>query len=64
MHCTLCYSLEGVITSAAIQTRVANDKTGTKFDAFVCQRCLKLDRITRVTCRTFKGAAAPKRVEK
>ena len=54
MHCKLCVRLDGVIASATVQTEVTNDSTGAKFKAFVCERCLTLDRVTRVTCRTFQ----------
>ena len=64
MHCTHCFTWDGVMTNSAIQTLVTNDKTGAKFDAFVCQRCLTLGRITRATCLTFKNAAVSKRSEK
>lgn len=54
MHCIFCASLDGKTTTAIVQTEVTNDRTGVRFNAFVCERCLTLGRITRVTCRTFK----------
>ena len=54
MHCEICVGEDGVMTRATTETLVANEKTGVKFFAFVCERCLTLGRITRVTCRTFK----------
>jgi hypothetical protein len=62
MRCTVCFGRDGVITSATIQTQVTNDSTGVKFNAFVCERCLTLDRITRVTCRTFKNLLVTRRL--
>ena len=55
MHCRICFGSDAVTTNATMQALVTNDRTGAKFKAFVCERCWTLDRVTRVTCRTFKN---------
>jgi hypothetical protein len=51
--CRICLELDGVPTSSVTLNQCTNDRTGQRFDAYVCGRCLKAGRETRVTCRTF-----------
>lgn len=56
MRCNVCFEKDGVEATRVMEAPVVNDVTGANFVAFVCARCLYLDRTTRVTCKTF-GAA-------
>jgi hypothetical protein len=51
--CRTCLEEDDARSSATVQHLCTNERTGKKFDAFVCARCLERGRETRVTCRTF-----------
>jgi hypothetical protein len=51
--CKLCFEKDRVATTSVVEHRCTNDRTGGVFTAFVCARCLRAGRETRVTCRTF-----------
>jgi len=54
--CRTCLEEDDAASSATVQHLCTNERTGKKFDAFVCARCLEQGRETRVTCRTFVRA--------
>jgi hypothetical protein len=45
-----CLEADGRVSTAVVEHRCANERTGRDFTAFVC---LEAGRVTRVTCRTF-----------
>jgi hypothetical protein len=51
--CKTCFEADGVVTADVVEHHCKNGRTGKQFTAFVCSHCLKADRETRVTCRTF-----------
>jgi hypothetical protein len=51
--CKLCLEGDGRVSTAVVEHRCTNARTGKDFTAFVCVRCLEAGRVTRVTCRTF-----------
>jgi hypothetical protein len=53
MVCKPCLEGDGSISTAVVEHRCTNPRTGKAFTAFVCVRCLDAGRVTRVTCRTF-----------
>jgi hypothetical protein len=53
LACKLCLEGDGRVSTAVVQHRCTNARTGVHFMAFVCVRCLEAGRVTRVTCRTF-----------
>jgi len=52
--CLTCLDLDGVVGREIAETTIAQLPPKKTFSAVVCKRCLSLDRITRVTCRTFR----------
>ncbi len=53
LTCKTCFERDGVATADVLEHLCTNDRTGARFTAFVCARCLVAGRETRVTCRTF-----------
>jgi hypothetical protein len=53
MICKVCLEREGIYSEAVMEHKCTNERTGKRFSAHVCERCLEKGRETRVTCRTF-----------
>ena len=51
MICQICES-ENAATNEVIDETIKGSG-GAYYNAFVCKRCFSLDRITRVTCRSY-----------
>jgi hypothetical protein len=57
MVCLTCWESDGVHATAITEMEIVNSATKVAYNGLVCSRCLLLDRITRVTCRTFRRIA-------
>jgi len=55
--CLACLNLDNVVSRETAEATVVQLPPKKPFSAVVCKRCLSLDRITRVTCRTFRPIA-------
>jgi len=60
----MCLDQDGAASSATVRHLCTNERTGKKFHAFVCPRCLEKGQETRVTCRTFVPAEQSKRPDR
>lgn len=54
LACLTCLNRDGVVSAETTETTIAQPPPRSTFSAVVCKRCLSLDRVTRVTCRTFR----------
>jgi hypothetical protein len=55
--CLLCLDHDGVETASVVEHPCLDERSGKRFTANVCARCLEAGRETRVTCRTFSRNA-------
>jgi hypothetical protein len=53
MYCKVCFDRDGSFNSETIQATCVNEKTGARFEAWVCTECLNKGHHTRVNCRVF-----------
>jgi hypothetical protein len=57
LSCLTCLDLDGIVSTEIAEATIAQPPPKSTFSAVVCKRCLSLDRITRVTCHTFRRIA-------
>jgi hypothetical protein len=53
MYCKVCFDRDGSLSSKTVQATCINEKTGVKFESWVCEACKINGHRTRVTCQTF-----------
>lgn len=58
LYCRTCWERDNVLAAEVEQRDVEDPRRGYLKDCLVCIRCLSLDAITRVSCRTFKSERA------
>lgn len=52
--CLACLNLDGTVSTEIAETLIVQPPPRNNFPGSVCKRCLSLNRVTRVTCRTFR----------
>jgi hypothetical protein len=58
LYCRNCWERDGTLAAEVEQRDVEDLRRGYLKGCLVCTRCLSLDTITRVSCRTFKRQRA------
>lgn len=61
MYCKVCFDRDGSYNSKTVQATCINEKTGVRFDAWVCESCLAIDVETRVNCWAFNRMTSDSR---
>lgn len=51
--CKVCFDRDDMLSSVVVEHQCTNERTGKRFAAHVCERCLEAGRESRVTCRAF-----------